>query len=64
MDDARPCRESEHPVLSSRMSHRTARKNLAFFRSIFVDDGLRQPMVPLASQHVLGLAGVSFPVFR
>jgi hypothetical protein len=49
MDDAGPLRESEHAVLSSRMAHRTARKNLAFIRSVFVDHGMRQSMVPFAA---------------
>src|SRR6266849_9590505 len=52
-DDARPCRESKHPVLSPRMAHRTARIDLAFFRSVFVDHGMRQPMVSLAAEHVV-----------
>src|ERR1700687_1269610 len=47
MDNARPRRESEHPVLSSRMTHRTARKNLAFFRSVLVYHGMRQLVMPL-----------------
>jgi hypothetical protein len=52
-DDARPRGKSEHPVLPSRMPHRTARKDLAFFRPVFVDHGMRQPMVPLTAQHVV-----------
>jgi len=53
MDNARPCRESEHPVFSSRMAHRTAPKDLAFFRSVFVDHGMRQSMVPLTAKHMV-----------
>ena len=58
MDDARPCRESEHPVLSSRMAHRTARKNLTFFRSVLVDRGMCQLVVSFTAQHmVLAMRG-------